>query len=249
MGARLRFQGAGALAGGESGAAPELRAGVGSFARRAQGHGFSAPGAVGGAGLGRTGRIRRIRQIGRIGRVGKTRRARGFGFGAVFVPSRQLALAEEVLAVEEQFVEAGPGHLDQPQFGLAGDGRRAAAFGDVLASTARRLRHLVGCARARVHEAGAELHRGVVEDRRRLETAQLAIASAGAQALGSGGIRRIRPNGRTGRNLSGRAVHALAAIFLRGGFFGFSGKRVVRDWWRAKRCLTRARSESKGAER
>ena len=162
--------------------------------------------------------IGRIGQIRRIRRVGKPQFPNGFGFGVVFAPGAELAVAQEILVVEEQFVEAGPGHLDQAQFGLAGGRRRAAAFGDVLASAARGLHHLVGRARARVHKARAELHRGVVNHRRHLETAQLAVAPAGAQAPGFGGIRRIcpiRPIGRIRRMVCGRTAHAPGASAIR----------------------------------
>ena len=70
------------------------------------------------------GPIRRIRRIGRIGALdgsapeNRGHAAYGESFGALGCPLRQVALAEEVLVVEEQFLEAGAGDVEQAQLGL-----------------------------------------------------------------------------------------------------------------------------------
>lgn len=67
----------------------------------------------------------------------------GAGLGLVLCPLAELALAEEVLVIQEQFIQAGTGDVHQTQFGLAGSRGSPAAFGDVLAAAAGRLHHLV----------------------------------------------------------------------------------------------------------
>src|SRR5437667_462155 len=74
------------------------------------------------------------------------------------------ALAEEVLVIQQQLVEAGSGDVDEAQLGLAGRGGGAAAFRDVLPPAAGGLHHLVHGARALVDKALAKGDGGVVDD-------------------------------------------------------------------------------------
>ena len=123
---------------------------------------------------------------GRIGRgMGKLLAdgAHGEGFAGILGPLGKFALTEVVFVVEEQFVEAGAGDVDQAELGLAGGRGGTAALGDVLAAAAGGLHHLVGGARAGIHEARAERHGAVVDERGGLETAKIAVAAAGSQAL------------------------------------------------------------------
>jgi hypothetical protein len=55
-----------------------------------------------------------IRPIRSIRRIPDDHRLR-----MVLRPDRQLAKTEEILAVFEEFLETGPGHVDQPQFALS----------------------------------------------------------------------------------------------------------------------------------
>jgi len=58
--------------------------------------------------------------------------AHGARLDAVGRPLRQTPMAQEILEVEQQFLQAGAGDVEQAQFGLRQGGRSAAALGDVL---------------------------------------------------------------------------------------------------------------------
>ena len=90
-------------------------------------------------------------------------------------------VAEEVLVVEEKFFEAGAGDVHEAQLGLRGSSGGTTAFGDVLATGAGGLHHLVHEARTPVHELFAEPDGGVVDERRSLEATGIAIAAAGSK--------------------------------------------------------------------
>lgn len=86
-------------------------------------------------------------------------------------------MAEEIFVVQEQLLKAGAGDVDEAQFGLGRGAGGAAAFGDVLAAGARSLHHLVHSARPGIEELFTEPDRGVVDERGRLETAGIAVAT------------------------------------------------------------------------
>lgn len=71
-----------------------------------------------------------------VGLVGLTGRATAFankeGFLAVLVPKGVVADAEVVLVVEQEFLQAGPGDVDELDLGFSGGDRGLAALGDVL---------------------------------------------------------------------------------------------------------------------
>lgn len=90
-------------------------------------------------------------------------------------------MAEEVFVIQEQFLQAGAGHVGEAEFGLRGGGRGAAAFGDVLTVAAGGLDHLVDGTRAWVEEALAEPDGGVVDEGGGLEAGGLAVATGGAE--------------------------------------------------------------------
>ena len=60
----------------------------------------------------------------------------------LFVPLGALALSQEVLVVEQEFVEAGAGDADEAEFSLGGGGGCATALGDILAAATCGLGHL-----------------------------------------------------------------------------------------------------------
>ena len=63
-------------------------------------------------------------------------------------------MAEEVLVIEEQFLEGGPCDVGEVEFGLRAGGAHPVALGDVLASRAGGLDHLLGALRAVFGEGG-----------------------------------------------------------------------------------------------
>ena len=65
------------------------------------------------------------------------------GLWVILLPLPHTALAQKILVVEQELIQAGPGDIDQPQFGLGRGRRGAAAFSDILPPAARRLHHLV----------------------------------------------------------------------------------------------------------
>ena len=111
-----------------------------------------------------------------------TELAHFLGFVAVGLPERQVVLAEVVFEIEEQLFQAGAGHVGEFEFRLGADGSGAVAFGDVLASTASGLDHLVVGAAVAADEAFAKADGAVVDQRGGLKAGQPAVASACAQA-------------------------------------------------------------------
>lgn len=77
-------------------------------------------------------------------------------FFGILVPKVEVPHPKVVLVVEEQFLEAGFGHVGEFDFDFAGRGAVLAAFGDVLFARPRGLPHLVDCAVARPEEAFGE---------------------------------------------------------------------------------------------
>jgi hypothetical protein len=49
-------------------------------------------------------------------------RPHGLGFGSIALPERQMAVAQEVFAVEQQFFKTGSCHIEQAQLRLRRDG-------------------------------------------------------------------------------------------------------------------------------
>ncbi len=113
--------------------------------------------------------------------------ANGVGFGGVGRPEGQVALAEEILVVEEQFLERGPGDVGEVEFGLRAGGAHPVAFGDVLASGAGGLDHLVVGPGASVEMGITEADGAVVDEGGDLEGAEGAVAPAGPQLSGMHG--------------------------------------------------------------
>gem|GEM_PF-6829693 len=90
-------------------------------------------------------------------------------------PLGQVALAQKVLVVEAQFLQAGPGHAGQLEFRLLRGPTGRASFGDVLHPAARRLNHLVPRPAAGRDIALAKPHRDVVAQPRQLKALQLPV--------------------------------------------------------------------------
>jgi hypothetical protein len=107
----------------------------------------------------------------------------GAGLRRARSPLREAAVAKKVLEVQQEFLEAGAGHVEQAQLGLGRSGGGAAGFGDVLPAAARSLNHLVHGAGARVEEFFAEPVGGVVDERGGLKTGGLPVTAAGAEAF------------------------------------------------------------------
>jgi hypothetical protein len=91
------------------------------------------------------------------------------------------ALAQEIFIVEEEFVEAGAGDVDEAKFGLAGSIGGAAALGNILATTMSGLNHLVTGSGALVDKVFAEIDGGVVDDGGDLKGMKAAVANTGAK--------------------------------------------------------------------
>jgi hypothetical protein len=90
-------------------------------------------------------------------------------------------LAEEVLVIEEQFLEGGPCDVGEVEFGLRAGGAHPVALGDVLASGAGGLDHLVVGPGASVEVGITEADGAVVDEGGDLEGAEGAVAAAGSQ--------------------------------------------------------------------
>lgn len=90
-------------------------------------------------------------------------------FRIIFAPLAKLPLAKEVFIVEQQLVQAGARHCDEPQLRLAAAGRGATTFRDVLATTPGGLNHLIHEARTRIDELLAKRDRSIVDKRRDLK--------------------------------------------------------------------------------
>ena len=86
----------------------------------------------------------------------------------------QSALAQKILIIEQQFAQAGAGHVGQFYFGFFGSGGGQTPLGDVLHAAPGHLHHLVMGAGTLVDKAVAEDDRTVIGKLGRLKTAQLA---------------------------------------------------------------------------
>lgn len=82
------------------------------------------------------------------------------------------SMAQSFSLLQEQFVQAGAGHVGQVDFRGAAGGPGTVAFGDVLPAAARRLNHLIPGARGRIDDALARGDRGGVNQGGRLKTVQ-----------------------------------------------------------------------------
>jgi hypothetical protein len=118
-----------------------------------------------------------IGQIGPILGVGQL--PDGLRLGVVLAPQRQTALTQEILKIQQQLLQAGPGHSDQLQLGFFRGARGHAAFGDVLLAASGRLHHLVVGAGAGVDEPVTESRGGVIDNFRHLVGLQLAESAVG----------------------------------------------------------------------
>ena len=128
-----------------------------------------------GGDLGRGG-AQRVR-IGRVRRVGLVTPAHGEGLGRILVPEAQTVLAEKVLIIEHQLLEAGACDIGELELGLLRRAGGDASFRDVLHAAARGLNHLIMGARPFVDEAIAEDERAVIDQLGGLKAAQLAVAA------------------------------------------------------------------------
>lgn len=119
------------------------------------------------------------RAIGLVRFIGRTAQfADVEGFFGVLVPESMVADAEVVLVVEEQFLKAGAGDIDQTQLHLGGGDGGFGAFADVLFSGTGALHHLVNGAVSAPIELFAEAE-GEVEDGLRLaEGEQIFVVAA-----------------------------------------------------------------------
>jgi hypothetical protein len=92
------------------------------------------------------------------------------------VPDAEASLPEEILKVQEQFLQARPSYARQLQLRFFGSRRCHAPLGDVLNTAAGRLHHLIVGSRSPVDESIAEYHGTVINDLGALEAAQLTVA-------------------------------------------------------------------------
>ena len=99
----------------------------------------------------------------------------------IFVPLPQTPLAEEILVVQQQLIQACAGDVDQAQLRLTRSGRCAAALANILPATACCLDHLVHGARPFVQEPSAKRVRGIVDHRRRPKRPQSTVAATRPQ--------------------------------------------------------------------
>ena len=97
------------------------------------------------------------------------------------MPLFQVTVTQEIFKVEQQFLKAGTGDVDQAQLGLRRGGGGAAALGNVLPSAACGLNHLITPARTCIQETLAEPVSGVVDDGGCLKTAESAVTAAGLE--------------------------------------------------------------------
>ena len=95
----------------------------------------------------------------------------------VLGPLHPSPLAEVVLVVQSQFLEAGAGHIGEFEFGLFRGAAGLAALGDVLHAAARSLHHLVVSAAALVNVAVTKPHRHIVAQLRELKTLEFPVTS------------------------------------------------------------------------
>lgn len=100
------------------------------------------------------------------------------GFSGVFRPLRQVAGAEEILVVDEEFFEARAGDVGEFEFGFGGGQRGFAAFGDVLFAGARGLHHLVDGAVASPEELLTKPEGEIIDDLGFSVGEQLAVVTA-----------------------------------------------------------------------
>ena len=123
--------------------------------------------------------IRRIRLIGRISFQSNCPYLPSLS--VVFAPLSLATLSQEVLIVEQQFIETGSCDVHQAQLSLARGRRSPAPFGNVLPAAARGLDHLIVRARTLVDKPVTKRHRSIVNNRRDLKAAEITIAAARAQ--------------------------------------------------------------------
>jgi len=115
--------------------------------------------------------------------------AHGQGFGRIRLPLLEMPVTQIILVVEEQLLQTGAGDIDQAQFGLGRGARSATALGKVLTAAAGGLYHLIHRAGTGIKEFLAEPVGRIIDQRRGLETARPAIATAGPQpAEARGGV-------------------------------------------------------------
>ena len=107
--------------------------------------------------------------------------ANGVGLGAFGGPEGQVPLAEEILVVQEQFLEGGAGDVGEVQLGLRAGGAHAVSLGDVLATGAGGLDHLVVGPGASVEMGVTEADGAIVDEGGDLEGAEGAVTAAGSQ--------------------------------------------------------------------
>jgi len=101
----------------------------------------------------------------------------------VAFPERQGALAEEVLVVEAELLEAGTGDVGESELGPFRRAAGLAALGDVLHPAARGLDHLVVRAAALRNIAVAEPHRDIEGELSDLEALQFPVAAVRRKKL------------------------------------------------------------------
>lgn len=84
-------------------------------------------------------------------------------------------LAKEIFVVEQELVKAGARDAYQAQLGLAAGAGGAAAFGDVLASAAGGLHHLVVGSGACVYKAVAKVDCAIIDGLGHLKGTELPV--------------------------------------------------------------------------
>ena len=108
------------------------------------------------------------------------------GLGGVFGPDGEVPDTEEVLVVNEQFLQAGAGDVGEGEFGFGGGFGGLGSFGDVLFSGAGGLDHLVNGAVAPAEKLLAKAEGEVVDNFGFPVREQLAVVASFGEEAGSG---------------------------------------------------------------
>ena len=98
-------------------------------------------------------------------------------FGRIFFPGRQISLPQEILVVEQQFIEAGTGDIEQFHLASGGCGSGAATLRNVLPAASCGLNHLIACPRIPVDETLAKRDSPIVDDGRGPERTKRTVAA------------------------------------------------------------------------
>jgi len=104
-------------------------------------------------------------------------------FAGIRRPLSQAPMAEIIFEVEQKLLQTRPGDIEQAQFGLGGGRSGTARLGDILASGARRLNHLIDQTAARIEKVLAEPVGGIVDQRGGLKAGAATVSAGGAQAF------------------------------------------------------------------